>query len=1100
MNCSRCQAENRPDRRFCGACGASLGMACPACGFSNEPDEKFCGGCGKPLSIAGPTAEPEFASSRSYAPEQLVEKILTSRSALEGERKQVTVLFCDIVNSTPLAERLGPEGMHVLLDRFFELALGEVHRYEGTVNTFLGDGFMALFGAPLAHEDHARRAVLAALGIQRALRDRGAGFGLPPGEELSLRMGVNTGLVVVGTIGDNLRMDYTAVGDTVHLAARLEQLAEPGAILVSGVTAHQVRGYVRLESVGPLHAKGIAEPVPAYKVLGLGPRRSPLEGLGERPLAEFVGRERDLADLHELLAQVAGGQGQVVGIVGEPGVGKSRVIYEFRQSLAGRHVTYVEGRCLSYGSNIPYLPVVDQLRNNCGISDADSPGLIADKVHFALQEVGLDPEEGAPYLLHLLGLKEGTERIDALTAEAIKGRIFETLQQISLRGSRRRPLIFVVEDLHWIDKTSEEYFTSLVESLAGTSILLLTTYRPGYRPPWIEKSYASQLALRPLSLADSLSLLHSVVQRQRLPDALGRTILERAEGNPFFLEELTRAVVEDGEHAERLELPDTVQAVLMARIDRLPDEPKRLLQTASVLGREFSSRLLGVIWEGPSSLEPHLRELKRLEFLYEQTSGEEPVYVFKHALTQEVAYASLLTPHRQALHAAAGRALEELYADRLEVVYDRLAYHYSKAAETAKAVEYLTRFAEKAAGIDAHAEAVTALEEARAHAEELPGEERDRRLIDLVVRRAHSLHFLGRRQEIVELLLQHRDRLERLKEPALAGQYHFWLGFAHAWLGHRAEAAQSLRRSLEEATRAGDEALMGRVHRALALECLYSGRPLDEAVAHGRQAVALLERTEDLFWFSQALFALSYSCYFTGDFELALEVAARLDAVGETTGSRRAQANAATMAALSHATRGDWAAGIDACRRALEISPDAFETAYILACLGKAHAEGGDAAQAIPVLEQAVKLADQVRSRQWRAWFRTWLGEAYLLGGQMDKAQEVVGQTLEACTDVKFVFGIGMCHQVLGRIAQAQGFLAEAESHLAEARETLVLVQARFETGRTHLFQASLAHKQGRDEEVAGHLSEAGSLFRKLRAPRYLERAEQLAKELALPR
>jgi tetratricopeptide (TPR) repeat protein len=990
--------------------------------------------------------------------------------------------------------------MHVLLDRFFELALGEVHRYEGTVNKFLGDGFMALFGAPLAQEDHARQAVLAALGIQGVLRQRSAEFELSPGGELTVRMGVNTGLVVVGKIGDNLQMDYTAIGDTTHLAARLQQLAEPGAILVSEATSRQVRGYVRLESVGPLHAKGIAEPVPAHKVLGPGPRRSSLEGLGERSLAEFVGRERDFAGLHELLAQVKDGQGQVVGIVGEPGVGKSRLLYELRQSLAGRPVTYLEGRCLSYGSNIPYLPVVDQLRNNCGITDADSPRVIADKVRFALREVGMDPEEDAPCLLHLLGLKEGTERLDVLTDEAIKARTFDTLQQMTLRGSGRAPLIFAVEDLHWIDKASEEYFTSLVENLAGASILLLTTYRPGYRPPWIEKSYATQLALRPLSLADSLSVMHSVVQRQQLPEALARTLVERAEGNPFFVEELTRAVMEHGEHPDRLELPDTVQAVLMARVDRLREEPKRLLQTASVLGREFSSRLLEGIWEAPGGLEPHLRELKRLEFLYEQTGGEEPVYVFKHALTQEVAYASLLTPHRQGLHAAAGRALEELYADRLEAAYDRLAYHYSKAGEPEKAVEYLTSFAEKAARIEAHAEAVTALEEALVHAEGLPAAERDRRLVDLVVRQAHSLHFLGRRQEIVDLLLLHHDRLERLHEPALAGQYHFWLGFAHAWLGHRAEAAQSLRRSLEEATRAGDEALMGRVHRGLAVECTYSGRPLDEAVAHGRQAVALLERTEDRFWFSQALFALSYCCYYTGDFDSALEAAVRLDAVGDTTGSRRARANAATMAGLSHATRGDWAAGIEACQRALEISPDDFETAFILACLGKAHSEGGDAAQAISVLEPAVELADKVRSRQWRAWYRTWLGEAYLLGGQMDRAQEVVGEALESCTEVNYLVGIGWSHQVLGRVAQAQGALAEAEKHLADALQTFVSIQARFETGRIHLFLASLARAQGRDEAVAAHLSEARSLFHKLRVPQYLERAEQLANELALPR
>jgi tetratricopeptide (TPR) repeat protein len=404
--------------------------------------------------------------------------------------------------------------------------------------------------------------------------------------------------------------------------------------------------------------------------------------------------------------------------------------------------------------------------------------------------------------------------------------------------------------------------------------------------------------------------------------------------------------------------------------------------------------------------------------------------------------------------------------------------------------------AEKTAGIDAHAEAVAALEEARVHAERLPAEERDRRLLDLVVRQAHSLHFLGRRQEIVGLLLQHRDRVERLREPSLAGRYYFWLGFAHAWLGHRAEAAQSLGRSLEEATQSGDEALMGRVHRALTVECIYSGRPLDEAVAHGRQAVSLLERTEDRFWLSQALFALSYSCYFIGDFDSALQVAAHLDAVGEATGSRRARTNAATMAGLSYATRGDWEAGIKACERALELSPDPFETAYVLASLGKAHAEGGDLARAIPLLEQAVQLGDQVRSRQWREWFRIMLGEAYFLNGQMDKARAAAGQALDTCTDVSFSLGIGWSHQVIGRVAQAEGSLAEAERHLTEGLQTFVSIRARFEIGRIHLFLASLAHAQGDREAAASQLKAAHSVFRTLQVPKYVGRTEQLGKEL----
>src|SRR5215831_8550673 len=361
IQCPQCHQENPPQANFCLACGVRLTLSCQACGTELPTGARFCLACGQPVQ-APDTVQRRPTAPVAYTPKHLAERILTSRSALEGERKQVTVLFCDLTNSTALAERLGPEAMHTVLNRFFELALAEVHRYEGTINQFLGDGFMALFGAPVAHEDHARRAVLAALGLQEKLHQEGVDAGsLSGGTEhappLSVRMGLNTGLVVVGSIGDNLRMDYTAVGDTTNLAARLQQLAEPGAILLSETTARLVRSEVRLEALEPAYVKGKTEPVVASRVLGPRPRRSPLAGLEERALSPFVGRERELTTLHELLVQIEAGQGQVVGLVGEAGVGKSRLLFEFRQCLSDRRVTYLEGRCLSYGSATPYLPL-----------------------------------------------------------------------------------------------------------------------------------------------------------------------------------------------------------------------------------------------------------------------------------------------------------------------------------------------------------------------------------------------------------------------------------------------------------------------------------------------------------------------------------------------------------------------------------------------------------------------------------------------------------------------------------------------------------------------------------------------------------------------
>jgi predicted ATPase len=467
-----------------------------------------------------------------------------------------------------------------------------------------------------------------------------------------------------------------------------------------------MEGTVRLEALQPVEVKGKTEPVTPYKVIGTLPRRSPIVSRGERTLSPFVGRERELATFEALFAQVEAGHGQVVGIVAEAGGGKSRLLYEFRQRLAEKRVTYLEGRCLSYGSTIPYHPLIDVLRHNCGISETDSPETINEKVRFALHEVGMNAEASAPYLLQLLGVKEGTVSIAAFTPEAVRARTFDTLKQMSLTGSQQRPLIFEIEDLHWIDQPSEAYLSSLVENLTGASMLLLTTYRPGYRPPWLEKSYTTQIALRNLGPHDDVTVVRAVAKHQALPAHLERLVVHKAEGNPFFLEELTRAVTEHGDLQEEMAIPDTIQGVLMARIDRIPEQHKRLLQTASVLGRAFSPRLLEAMWEGTGSLQPLLAELKRLEFLYERTGADEPLCVFKHALTQEVAYESLLTTRRQRLHAAAGHALERLYPDGLVERSEALAHHFTLGEVWEKAFVYLARAGHKARQAYANQEAI----------------------------------------------------------------------------------------------------------------------------------------------------------------------------------------------------------------------------------------------------------------------------------------------------------------------------------------------------------------------------------------------------------
>ena len=757
-------------------------------------------------------------------------------------------MFCDLANSTPIAERLGPEHMHTLLNRFFELALSEVHRYEGTINQFLGDGFMALFGAPLAHEDHARRAVFAALALQRTLKE--ADLGRPYGVECTFRMRLNSGLVVVGSIGDNLRMDYSAIGDTTNLASRLQQQAALGDIVVSGTTARLVQGAVHLEALQPVEIKGKTEPVPIYKVIGTLPRRSPIASRRERLLSPLVGRERELATLEAVFAQVEAGQGQVVGIVAEAGGGKSRLLYEFRQRLQDKRVTYLEGRCLSYGSTIPYHPLIDVLRHNCGIMETDSPETIHEKVHVALQEVGMDPEASAPYLLQLLGVQHGTERLAPLTPEAIRTRTFDTLKQMSLQGSQQRPLIFEIEDLHWIDHTSQDYLASFVESLPGAAMLLLTSYRPGYRPPWIEKSYATQMSLSSLTAPDALHVVHATRQHTPLPETVIQTIIEKSQGNPFFLEELTRAILEHEHLPGELTVPDTIQDVLLARLDRLPEDHKRLLQTASVLGRAFSPRLLEAIWDGTGPLEPLLVGLKRLEFLFERTGARESTYVFKHALTQEVAYDSLLTTRRQVLHAAAGHALERLYPDWLVERSEELGHHYTEAGLTEKAVHYWQQAGHRAIQRSAHVEAISHLTKGLALLQTLPEtpERRQQALLlhitlgaSLIATKGFAAAEVGQTYTYARQLCQDLEDPHQLF-PVLRGLWNYYLVRAELQTAHA--LGEEL---LALAQQTPDPVMLSAAHRAVGTTLFYLGAAA-EASTHMTQDIALYDLGAWVLW------------------------------------------------------------------------------------------------------------------------------------------------------------------------------------------------------------------------------------------------------------
>ncbi len=686
MTCPRCHAENRDGLRFCEDCGSRLTLTCAQCGGELAPGKRFCGSCGTPA--AGQSAA-RTASPESYTPKHLAEKILTSRSALEGERKQVTVLFADLKGSMELLADRDPEEARKLLDPVLERMMEAVHHYEGTVNQVMGDGIMALFGAPIGHEDHAVRACYAALRMQRRVNLFADEVQQQGGTPVQIRVGVNSGEVVVRAIGSDLHMDYTAVGHTTHLAARMEQMAKPGSALITGATLNLAEGYLQVRPLGAVPVKGLETPAPVYELTGTMPTRSRLQASAARGLTRFVGRDRELEQLGQALERAAAGHGQAVAVVGEAGVGKSRLAWEVTRSYRTHGWLVLESGSVSYGKATPYLPVIELLKVYCQIQERDEPRAIRERVagKFLMLDRALEPLLTPP-LLALLDVTVEDAAWAALDPPQRRQRTLDAIKRLLLRESQVQPLLLILEDLHWIDAETQALLDGLMESLPTARILLLVNYRPEYQHAWGGKTYYVQLRIDPLPPESADTLLTALLGEDQTLAPLKRVLIERTEGNPFFLEESVRTLVETqvlvGERGgyrvttapDAWQIPATVQAILAARIDRLAPEDKRLLQATAVIGKDVPFALLQAVAElSDDALRRGLAQLQAAELLYEARLFPDLEYTFKHALTHEVAYGSLLHDRRRRLHTQIVAAIEELYPDRLTEQVDRLAHH-----------------------------------------------------------------------------------------------------------------------------------------------------------------------------------------------------------------------------------------------------------------------------------------------------------------------------------------------------------------------------------------------------------------------------------------
>ena len=952
---------------------------------------------------------------------------------------------------------------------------------------------IALFGVPQALEQMPQRAIHAAFAIQHLASSQL--FPSPSGLRPVIRLAVHHGTVLVAV--QQPTSPPMAQGETIALPTRLLGHTNPGEVLVSPQIGRQITGLVDLQPRKVQLGTEAADWVEVYSAARL-KRQSPT--LGHQHESMFVGRERELTILQEQLNQTEAGQGQVVGIVGEPGVGKSRLIAEFRRScLAGPHIV-LEGRSPSYGHSVPYLPVLDLLRQSFNLVPTDDLEVTAAKLDAALERLGVEPADVAPYLRRLLGLPTEAAPLAQLSSEAIKNRTFSALRQMLLAPSQHHTLVIVVEDLQWIDQTSEAFFTSLVQSLHGGAVLFLNTYRPGYRPPWIERSYVTQISLRPLSSYESECLVSALLEPEPypLPDPVVRIILDKAEGNPFFLEELVHAVVKDESPQPDVKVPDTIQGVLMARIDRLAPAHKKLLQIASILGREVSLDLLRMVWHGSEELDALLPELQRLEFLHEHIGSAEPRYLFRHALTQEVVYESLPLTSRQDLHAAAGQALETLYAHRLELVYNRLAYHYARSEEHSKAIEYLSRVREQAARCHSHIEAIAALQASMPHIQTLASEARDRTLVEMVLHQAFSLSILGRFGDILDLLLPYQSVVEALHDPALAGPYHFRLALNYSYLNHPDQVVHHARKAIDEAQQCGDRSTLGKAHYALSLKAYWSSELL-AGLEHGQQAVALLQEVGDQpEWVALPEFVLGLIHAALGHFEPALEAEAHVLAIAHDLDEPRLQSFASYTIGWLYAIQGDGDNGLDICQRAVECAPDPLSKALSMASMGHVYLLRNEPDRAIPVLEQAIEQFDRMRLRQTQGPVLITLGEAQYAAGELDQAEHTVAQGQEICREAHKPHGEGHAQRVLGQIALSRDRLVEAERHLQHALRLFTGMHARYDIARVYLLLAEWGHRQNRPDISTPCLIEAYHLFRQMHIADYAAQAETLATQLGI--
>jgi class 3 adenylate cyclase/tetratricopeptide (TPR) repeat protein len=1116
MKCLRCQHDSPQGARFCEECATPLARVCSNCGTALSATAKFCHACAHPVAAEAGTPS---RSPDSYTPKHLAEKILTSKAALEGERKQVTVLFADLKGSMELLADRDPEEARKILDPVLELMMEAVHHYEGTVNQVMGDGIMALFGAPVAHEDHAVRACYAALRMQRRVTLYADEIQQQGGTPVQIRVGLNSGEVVVRAIGSDLHMDYTAVGQTTHLAARMEQIAKPGSALITGATLNLAEGYVQVRPLGAVPVKGLEAPTPIYELTGTIPARSRLQASASRGLTRFVGRDRELEQLVQALERAAVGHGQAVAVVGEAGVGKSRLAWEFTRSHRVHGWLVLESGAVSYGKATPYLPVIELLKAYCGIQERDDPRAIRERVAGKLLMLDRTLEPLLTPLLALLDVPVSEASWAALDPPQRRQRTLDAIKRLLLRESQVQPLLLLFEDLHWIDADTQALLDGLMESLPTARILLLVNYRPEYQHAWGGKTYYLQLRIDPLRPESADALLTALLGEDQPLAPLKRLLIERTQGNPFFLEESVRALVETqvlvGERGayrvtkapDAWQIPATAQAILAARIDRLAPDDKRLLQATAVIGKDVPFALLQAITDLPEEdLRRGLSHLQAAEFLYEAKLFPDLEYTFKHAFTHEVGYGSLLQDRRRSLHARIVDAIEALYPERLTEHVERLAYHAMRGELWEEAITYLRQAGAKALGRSANREAVGCFEQALTALQHLPEtRERLEQAIDLRFDLRTALFPLGEFERIFGCLREAEGLARALDDQRRLGQLSVYTCHNLNMTGHPTEALGFGQRAQAIAESLGDIPLQVTGNLYLGGACLRTGdyRRAEDLLL---KVLRLLEGDLSQERFGLAGFPAVMARFYL-DCVLADQGKFEQGIIHGQEGIRLAEAldhpySLTVMCSARgylHVAKGEFSYAVCMLERGVALGREwnlTFHWAQNAGILGYAYALSGRIAEGILLLEHALSDLEMMGVGAYKPAFLVYLGEAYVLADRLEDALEFAGRALTLAREGSQRGCEAWALRLLGEVTARRDLPEHADGHYRDALALAEELGMRPLVAHCHLGLGKFYRRTDKREQAREHLATATTMYREMGMTYWLEKAQAETREL----